>query len=407
MMWLRTHRRASIVAVVAVVAVAILVLVAFIIRHRAANGIAASGTIEATQSDVASKVEGRLTQLRVHDGEAVRKGQVLAVLESLDPTLKLDQARAALGAALAQVLAARAAYRLQEATYAATLAQAGEGVAIARSNLGTASESYGIERRVTALALDQAQAQLLAARATYARTKLDYERDKNLVATGDIAEQVLDDARNAYASASAQLQAQSDAVALARANLRNVQIRHFGVLASRSQQGQAQASFQSARAERELVRQRAAQLADAQAQVAQARAQVGLARDLVRETDLIAPFNGVVLSHNFEVGDLIEPGAAVLTIGDLLHPYLYVYVSESDLPHIKTGMAADATLDGMPGKIFHGRVTEIATNAEFTPENVQTKAERIDYLVFRVKIQFTDASGTLKPGLPADAIIHG
>ena len=404
MMWLRTHRRASIVAVVAV---AILVLVAFIIRHRAANGIAASGTIEATQSDVASKVEGRLTQLRVHDGEAVRKGQVLAVLESLDPTLKLDQARAALGAALAQVLAARAAYRLQEATYAATLAQAGEGVAIARSNLGTASESYGIERRVTALALDQAQAQLLAARATYARTKLDYERDKNLVATGDIAEQVLDDARNAYASASAQLQAQSDAVALARANLRNVQIRHFGVLASRSQQGQAQASFQSARAERELVRQRAAQLADAQAQVAQARAQVGLASDLVRETDLIAPFNGIVLSHNFEVGDLIEPGAAVLTIGDLLHPYLYVYVSESDLPHIKTGMAADATLDGMPGTIFHGRVTEIATNAEFTPENVQTKAERIDYLVFRVKIQFTDTSGTLKPGLPADAIIHG
>ncbi len=404
MMWFRTHRRASIVAVVAV---AILVLVAFVIRHRAANGIAASGTIEATQSDVASKVEGRLTQLRVHDGEAVRKGQVLAVLESLDPTLKLDQARAALGAASAQVLAARAAYRLQEATYAATLAQAGEGVAIARSNLGTASESYGIERRVTALALDQAQAQLLAARATYARTKLDYERDKNLVATGDIAEQVLDDARNAYASASAQLQAQSDAVALARANLRNVQIRHFGVLASRSQQGQAQASFQSARAERELVRQRAAQLADAQAQVAQARAQVGLARDLVRETDLIAPFNGIVLSHNFEVGDLIEPGAAVLTIGDLLHPYLYVYVSESDLPHIKTGIAADATLDGMPGKIFHGRVTEIATNAEFTPENVQTKAERIDYLVFRVKIQFTDASGTLKPGLPADAIIHG
>ena len=404
MMWLRTHRRASIVAVVAV---AILVLVAFVIRHRAANGIAASGSIEATQSDVASKVEGRLTQLRVHDGEAVRKGQVLAVLESLDPTLKLDQARAALGAALAQVLAARAAYRLQEATYAATLAKAGEGVAIARSNLGTASESYGIERRVTALALDQAQAQLLAARATYARTKLDYERDQNLVATGDIAEQVLDDARNAYASASAQLQAQSDAVALARANLRNVQIRHFGVLASRSQQGQAQASFQSARAERELVRQRAAQLADAQAQAAQARAQVGLASDLVRETDLIAPFNGVVLSHNFEVGDLIEPGAAVLTIGDLLHPYLYVYVSESDLPHIKTGMAADATLDGMPGKVFHGRVTEIATNAEFTPENVQTKAERIDYLVFRVKIQFTDASGTLKPGLPADAIIHG
>ena len=404
MLWIRSHRRESIVAVVVV---ALVLLIALLVGHRAPNGIAASGTIEATQSDVASKVEGRLTQLRVHDGEAVHKGQVLAVLESLDPTLKLEQARAALRAAQAQVAAARAAYRLQDANYAATLDQAGEGVAIARSNVGTANETYGIERRVTVLALDQAQAQLLSAQATYARTKLDYERDRNLVATGDIAKQVLDDARNAYASAAAQLQAQNDAVALARANLRNVQIRRFGVLASRSQQGQAQASFQSAKAERELVRQRAAQLADAKAQVAQARAQVGLALDQLHETDLVAPFDGVVLSHNFEVGDLIEPGAAVMTIGDLLHPYLYVYVSETDLPHIKTGMAADATVDGMPGKVFHGKVTEIATDAEFTPENVQTKAERIDYLVFRVKIQFTDTSGTLKPGLPADAVIHG
>ena len=404
MLWFRSHRRDSIVAVAVV---ALVLLIALLVGHRAPNGIAASGTIEATQSDIASKVEGRLTQLRVHDGEAVHKGEVLAVLESLDPTLKLDQARAALRAAQAQVAAARAAYRLQDANYAATLDQAGEGVAIARSNVGTANETYGIERRVTALALDQAEAQLLSARATYARTKLDYERDRNLVATGDIAKQVLDDARNAYASAAAQLQAQNDAVALARANLRNVQIRRFGVLASRSQQGQAQASFQSAKAERELVRQRAAQLADTKAQVAQAQAQVGLALDQLHETDLIAPFDGVVLSHNFEVGDLIEPGAAVLTVGDLLHPYLYVYVSETDLPHIKTGMAADATVDGMPGKVFHGKVTEIATDAEFTPENVQTKAERIDYLVFRVKIQFTDTTGTLKPGLPADAVIRG
>ncbi len=404
MTYLRTHRRATIVAV-ALVALAIGAL--FLLRGRGPGGIAASGTIEVTQSDVASKVEGRLVQLRVHDGETVRKGEVLAVLERLDPTLRLHQARAQLRAATAQVAAARAAYRLQEATYTATLARAGEGVAIARSNLGTASETLGIERRATSLALDQAEAQLLAARATYARTRLDYERDQNLVRTGDIAKQVLDDARDSYASASAQLRARQDAVALARADLRTVQIRRFGVVASRSQQGQALASYRTARAQRELVRQRAAQLADAEAQVAQASAQVGIAADQVRETELVAPFDGVVLSHNFEVGDLIEPGAAVLTVGDLTHPYLYVYVSESDLPHIKAGMAAEASIDGMPGKIFHGTVSEISTSAEFTPENVQTKSERIDYLVFRIKIQFKDPTETLKPGLPADAVIRG
>jgi hypothetical protein len=51
-------------------------------------------------------------------------------------------------------------------------------------------------------------------------------------------------------------------------------------------------------------------------------------------------------------------------------------------------------------------VTEISNTAEFTPENVQTKQERIEYLVFRVKLQFTDTTGSLKPGLPVDAVIH-
>jgi HlyD family secretion protein len=69
-------------------------------------------------------------------------------------------------------------------------------------------------------------------------------------------------------------------------------------------------------------------------------------------------------------------------------------------------MRVGVTIDGVPGRTFTGTVTEISNTAEFTPENVQTKQERIEYLVFRVKIQFTDTTGTLKPGLPADAVIR-
>ena len=94
-----------------------------------------------------------------------------------------------------------------------------------------------------------------------------------------------------------------------------------------------------------------------------------------------------------------------MTVGDLAHPYVYVYVSETDLPHVRLGTRADLSIDGMPGRTFAGTVTEISNTAEFTPENVQTKQERIEYLVFRVKIQFTDTTGSLKPGLPADAVI--
>ena len=189
-------------------------------------------------------------------------------------------------------------------------------------------------------------------------------------------------------------------------NLSTVAVRQLDVTASREQHQQSLANLQNAEAEERLVAQRHAQLLAAQAALGQSRAALGLALDQVRETRLLAPFDGVVISQNFEVGDLVAPGAAVITVGDLAHPYVYVYVSETDLPKIKTGMHADVSIDGMPGHSFVGTITEISNTAEFTPEDVQTKEERIEYLVFRVKIQFTDPTGTLKPGLPADAVIR-
>jgi HlyD family secretion protein len=387
---------------------AVVALVAWIVVSHlpVPSGIQASGVIEATESDLSPKVQGRLVDLSVRDGDRVRKGQVVAVLERLDPALGLDQAQANVAAASAQVAAAQAAYDLQEATYTTSLAQANEGVSIARAGLGQAGENLGIARPAAALAVDQAQAQLAAAQSAYDHAKTDLARARALVATGDESQQVLDDATNAYAGSAAQLKAAHDAVDLAQADRRNVQIRQLGVRASRSQQSQSIAALESAAAQRELVVQRAAQVRAAQDGLAQARAALGLAQDQVRETQLRAPFDGFVISHDFEVGDLVQPGSAVMTIGDLTHPYVNVYVSESELPHVKSGTQADVTIDGMPGRTYVGHVTEISNTAEFTPENVQTKEERIEYLVFRIKIQFTDETGSLKPGLPADAVIH-
>jgi HlyD family secretion protein len=388
-----------------VVVVAVLVAWTIVARLPRVTSIEASGTIEATQSDLSPKVEGRLAQLRVRDGDRVRKGQVLAILERLDPTLGVDQARANVTVATAQIAAAQAAYDLQQNTYATTLAQANAGVAIAHASLGQAGENLGIETHAASLAVDQAQALLVAAQSAYDHAHTDLARARSLVSTGDASRQTLDDAVNAQAQSAAQLKAAHDAVALAQANSRNVQIRQLEVRSSGAGQRQSIAAVGAALAGAQLVAQRRAQLEGAQGALAQARAALALAQDQLRETQVVAPFDGYVISHNFEVGDLVQPGSAVLTIGDLAHPYVYVYVSETDLPHVRLGTRADLSIDGMPGRTFAGTVTEISNTAEFTPENVQTKQERIEYLVFRVKIQFSDTTGSLKPGLPADAVI--
>ena len=375
-------------------------------QRPASPAIHASGTIEATEADVSPKVQGRLIALRVRDGAVVRKGEAIALLEQTTPTLTAEQAHANVAAAQAQVTAAQAAYDLQSSAYQTQVDQATEGVEIAQANVGQAGETLGIETHAASLQIDQARAQLASARSTYERAKVELARSKSLAASGDVPQRTLDDATAQYQAAAAQLQVAQDAVSLAQANERNVRIRELGVQSSRSQHLQSVSALRAAQDQQQMVSQRRAQLLAAKAQLAQARAAAGLAGDQLSETQMRAPFDGFIVSHNFEVGDLISPGAAVMTIADLRHPYLYVYVNETDIPRIKTGIRADVTIDGMPNRTFTGRVTEIGSSAEFTPENVQTREQRIEYLVFRVKIQFADTSGTLKPGLPADAVFH-
>ena len=58
-------------------------------------------------------------------------------------------------------------------------------------------------------------------------------------------------------------------------------------------------------------------------------------------------------------------------------------------------------MDGVPGRVFSGRLAFIAPQAEFTPKTVETKALRVD-LVYRAKVEVDDAGGLLKIGMPAD-----
>jgi HlyD family secretion protein len=399
-------RAAIVLLVVLAIATAVVVARTVLGRTPLPAVVEASGTIEATESDLSPKVQGRLVDLRVRDGDSVRKGEVVAVLERVDPSFDVEQARATVVAAQAQAGAAQAAYALQRSIYQTTLAQAGAGVRIAVSRVGQAGENLGIERHAATLGIDQAQAAILSARSAYDHARIDLGRAQALVRTGDEAKQQLDDATNAYASAGAQLRAANDNLVLAHANSRTVHVRELDVSASRSEHSQSVASLESAQAEAALVDERRAQATAAEGALAQARAALARSEDQLRETKLLAPYDGFVISHNFEVGDLVQPGSSVMTTGDLIHPYVNVFVSETDLPHIKTGARADVTVDGMPGRIYAGTVTEISNTAEFTPENVQTKEERIEYLVFRVKVQFNDSTGTLKPGLPVDAAIH-
>jgi HlyD family secretion protein len=119
---------------------------------------------------------------------------------------------------------------------------------------------------------------------------------------------------------------------------------------------------------------------------------------------LTAPDAGVVLVKSNEVGEVVLPGATVLTVAALDEVWLKGYVGEQDLGRVKLGQKADITTDSYPGKVYPGTITFISSRAEFTPKNVQTKEERVKQ-VYRVKVTIKNPEQELKIGMPAEGWI--
>ena len=214
----------------------------------------------------------------------------------------------------------------------------------------------------------QAEAELKAATAEATRTTRDLERAQLLARSGTIPLQQ----RDAAEAAAKQALARSDAARQALILLR-----------------------QGTRPER---------IAGANAQVARARAGLSGAVASVADLTLVAPVSGIVLSRNAEPGEILGTGESAVTLGEVKRPWVRVYVNARELPRISVGRLARGVVDGLPRRIFNGRVVAINTKAEFTPRVALTEEERAD-LMFGVKVEFPDSTGTLKAGLPITVTI--
>lgn len=290
-------------------------------------GITASGTIEATEVEIASKVPGRIEQILVDEGDPVARGQLLVQIERRELEA---QARAA----QAQVMVARANL----------------------SNLEAGSREQEIKKAEAALA--EAQAHL-------EKTRVDWNRLDRLHRDKVASDQEWERAKTAYDIAAAQQREAEEHLNLLRAGTRQ-----YVIEAARGDLHRAQAALD-------------------------------LALTQLDHTRLTAPRAGTVLLKSREKGELATVGAPILTLGDLEHLWVMVYVTETGLGRIRLGQEARVSVDTFPGKVYPGRVSHISNKAEFTPKTIQTKEERVK-LVFAVKVALDNPTGELKPGMPAD-----
>jgi len=141
------------------------------------------------------------------------------------------------------------------------------------------------------------------------------------------------------------------------------------------------------------------EIATADANLKRAAAALASARLQWRDTTLLAPSDGVIMTRAVEPGTQLGAGATVFTLS-LTHPvWARVYIGEADLGRAVIGRAVTLHSDSRPGHPYHGTIGFVSPAAEFTPKNVETEDLR-SALVYRVRVVVNDPDDALRQGMP-------
>lgn len=305
--------------------------------------IQANGRIEGDHTTVASKLAGRIAKLEVREGASVSAGQVLVRLEDAQLAARQQQANAAVETLAAQLQAARS--------------------------------QLDVARREVPLAEASANAVVAKARAAEAQAARDAKRFDELAARGTVEPRRAEQMRLALTAATADLRQAEQAAA-------NAHLGHDKVLARENDVVALEAGLRQAKAGAKEV------------------------ASLMDDLTIRAPAAGTVLARLRDTGEVVAAGTPIFDIVNLDRLYLKVYVPEKQIGRVRLGLPAQIYTDAFPGQTFAATTRYIASQAEFTPKEVQTPDERVK-LSYAVRL-YLDANPErrLTPGLPADAVIR-
>ncbi len=354
------------VSIIVVVVAAVVAGVAFSSGwFRRDTSLQGSGTVEARDIRVGSKVGGRIEKVMVREGDTVQAGQVLITFDDKELQAALEQSRAA-------AEKARRGFRPEEIAEARAAAEQAKAEYEQRKN--------GYRREDIAAA----QADFDRTKADEVRARLDFERYDALAKKDLVSKQQRDTAEAAWRIALAQEQNAQHKLDELKQGYRSEEI-----ASAEAKYHQAQATFEKFA---HGNRREDVDLAKASFSYDEAR---------YREREVVAPSAATVEVLDVRPGDLIPPNTPVATLLERDQIYVRIYIPETEIGHVQLGQRAEVRVDSFPKTIFEGTVEQINQQAEFLPRNVQTREERV-HQVFGVKVRIDDPSNRVRAGMAAD-----
>ena len=352
-----------------------------------------SGNIELTEINVAFKTSGKIVELAADEGSTVQRGMLLARIDRSQIERQREKEQAGLSVAQSQLTELNTAIQYSHAATESDIALRQAELKHAQAHLNELLAGSRPQE------IEQAQAVVAEARTQRAQAAQDWERAQRLYADDDISTAQRDQFQARYESTGAALKQAEQRLAIVKEGPRREQID-----AARAQVDRAQAAIRLSEANWIDIRRKEQEVSTRRAEIDKARAQVEVVQSQIEDTLASSPIDGVVLSKSSDLGEVISAGTTVMTIGDMDRPWVRGYITEPDLGRVKLGTRVQITTDSFPGKIYDGRISFIASNAEFTPKHIQTSEERVK-LVYRIKIDVDNAAHELKLNMPVDVTI--
>ena len=350
-----------------------------------------TGTVDGNEVVVGSKITGRIVNLAVDDGQWVKAGDLIAVLDQEE--LHADQGAAgeAISQARANTEQSATQAELLEGTLAAKVRQAEAQLAQAKAQQRQV-EAQAAQARAQ---LQQSQAQVAQTQAAVAKAQDNFNRIQPLVKRDINPPQDLVTARTDLDSAKANEQAAQAGVAAAQ---RAVTAAQAGADAAARTVVASEANLADAQHQEQQVAVQQRQTQALRFAEAQAKANAAAANARFDQTRIFAPASGIVTLRAARQGEVVTPGAPIVTLFDLSSTWVDADVEETYADLIPMGKTLTVRLPS--GTEISGPVIYKAVEADFATQRDVSRVKR-DIKTVAIRVKVPNPDGKLPLGMTA------